>query len=78
MVRGPTDVSEFLCVSVRYQSVRNIVCGGKVHPVTDHAGTEGGVEVYLYPYFNLGAGWGRWSMPRPGRFTTGKDPVPVV
>ena len=22
--------------------------------------------------------WGGWSTPRPGRFTPGKDPVPVV
>ena len=22
--------------------------------------------------------WGRWSAPRPGRFTPGKDPVPIV
>jgi hypothetical protein len=24
--------------------------------------------------FNLGATWGGWSTPRPGRFTPGKDP----
>ena len=23
-------------------------------------------------------GWGGWSAPRPGRFTPGKDPVPIV
>ena len=28
--------------------------------------------------FNLGARWGGWSRPRPGRFAPGKDPVPVV
>ena len=22
--------------------------------------------------------WGEWSTPRPGRFTPGKDPVPIV
>ena len=22
--------------------------------------------------------WGGWSTPRPGRFTPGKDPVPIV
>jgi hypothetical protein len=27
---------------------------------------------------NLGARWGGWSMPLPGRFTPGKDPVPTV
>jgi len=29
-------------------------------------------------FFNLGARWGGWSTPRPGRFTPGKDPVPIV
>jgi hypothetical protein len=29
-----------------------------------------------YSFSNLGARWGGWSTPRPGRFTTGKDPVP--
>jgi hypothetical protein len=28
-------------------------------------------------FFNLGARWGVWSIPRPGRFTPGKDPVPI-
>jgi len=32
----------------------------------------------LYSFFNLGARWGRWSTPRPGRFTRRKDPVPTV
>ena len=31
--------------------------------------------VFLYPR-NLDGG--RWSAPRPGRFTPGKDPVPIV
>jgi hypothetical protein len=36
------------------------------------------VEVQLYSFFNLGAGWGGWSTPRLGRFTPGKDPVAIV
>jgi hypothetical protein len=28
--------------------------------------------------FALGARWGGWSTPRPGRFTPGKDPVTIV
>jgi hypothetical protein len=32
----------------------------------------------IYSFFNLGARWGGWSTPRPGRFTPGKDPVPIV
>jgi hypothetical protein len=26
------------------------------------------VEIYLYYFFNLGARWGGWSTPRPGRY----------
>jgi hypothetical protein len=33
---------------------------------------SGGVEVWLYSFFNLGARWGGWSTPRPCRFTPGK------
>ena len=29
-------------------------------------------------FFNLGVICGGWSTPRPGRFTHGKDPVPIV
>jgi hypothetical protein len=32
----------------------------------------------MYSFFNLGARWGGWSMPRPGRFTSGKDPAPIL
>jgi hypothetical protein len=32
----------------------------------------------LYSFFNLGNRWGGWSTPRPGRFTPGNDPVPIV
>jgi hypothetical protein len=28
--------------------------------------------------FNIGAKWVGWPTPRPGRFTPGKDPVPIV
>jgi hypothetical protein len=34
--------------------------------------------VWLYSFFNLGTRWGGWSTPRAGRFTPGKDPVPIV
>jgi hypothetical protein len=37
-----------------------------------------GVEVHLYCFFNLGDRWGGWSVPRPGRFTLGKDWVFIV
>jgi len=40
---------------------------GKVRSVTGHEGPEGGVEVQLYSFLNLGARWG-WvvnATPRP-------------
>ena len=37
-----------------------------------------GVEVYIYSFINLGARWGGWSTPRPGRFTPGKSPISIV
>jgi hypothetical protein len=40
---------------------------------------HGGVEVQLYSFFNLGARWGGWSTPPPGRrFTPIKDPVSIA
>jgi hypothetical protein len=36
------------------------------------------VEVELYSFFNLSTRWGGRSTPRLGRFTPGKDPVPIV
>jgi len=30
---------------------------------------KGGVDIYLYSFFNPGAKWGETSTPRPGRFT---------
>jgi hypothetical protein len=32
----------------------------------------------VYSFFNLGARWGGLATPRPGPFTPGKDPVPIV
>jgi hypothetical protein len=37
-----------------------------------------GVDVKLICYFNLGARWGGWSASRFGRYTPGKDQVPIV
>jgi hypothetical protein len=38
----------------------------------------GEVEVSIYSFLNLAARWGGWSTPCPGRFTPGKNPVPIV
>jgi len=32
----------------------------------------------LYSFFNLGAGCGGWSTPRPGLFTPGKTLYPLI
>jgi hypothetical protein len=37
-----------------------------------------GVEVQLYTLLTSAVEGGGWSAPRPGRFTAGKDPVPIV
>ena len=51
---------------------------GKTSPYNRPRTPRGGVQVQLYSFFNLGARWGGWSTPRPGRFTPWKDPVPNV
>jgi len=33
---------------------------------------------YILLYFNLRARWGRWSRPRPGRYSPRKSQVPIV
>jgi hypothetical protein len=39
---------------------------------------RGWIEVYLYPFLTSALEGGGCSVPRPGRFTPGKDPVPTV
>ena len=39
---------------------------------------RGGVQVYLYYFFNLGARRGGWLKARIDRFTPGKETVPIV
>jgi len=51
---------------------------GKVQPTTNPEGPDG--EYRCTSTFFLTSTWYgvRWSMPRPGRFTPGKDPVPIL
>ena len=51
---------------------------GKVHPITDPDGPEG-EQMYssTLPSMTALVGGG-WSTPYPGRFTPGKNPVPIV
>ena len=53
--------------------------GVKILPITGHEGPEG-EQMYssTLPSTSALDGGGRWSTPRPGRFTPGKDPVPIV
>ena len=45
----------------------------KVHIRRGYEGLEGGVEVYLYSFFNLIARWGWLLKPHSGRFTAGRE-----
>jgi hypothetical protein len=58
--------------------VTMVLVKGKGHPITGHEGSRGGVEVSLYSCSASALGGDGWSAPRPGRFTPGKDPVPIV
>jgi hypothetical protein len=51
---------------------------GKVHPVRGHEGPD--VEYKYSSTLSLTSALdeGGWSTPRLGRFTPGKDPVPIV
>jgi len=50
----------------------------KRYPQNKPRRTRWGVKTYVYSSFNLSARWGGWSTPRPGRFTLGNDPVPII
>ena len=51
---------------------------GKVHPITGHEGPEGEQRYSSTLPSTSALDEGGWSTPRPGRFTPGKDPVPVI
>ena len=51
---------------------------GTVHTRTGHKGREG-EQIYSSALPSTSApDGGGWSTPRPGRFTPGKDPLPIV
>ena len=51
---------------------------GKVLPITGHEGPEGEQTYSCTLPSTVALDGGGWSTPRPGRFTPGKDPVPIV
>jgi hypothetical protein len=51
---------------------------GKVHPRTGHEGPEGDWRYSSTVSLISTIDGGGWSKPRPGPFTPGKDPVPIV
>jgi len=51
---------------------------GKVHPRTGHEGPEGELMQSSTLALTLALDGGEWSTPRPGRFTPGRGPVPIV
>ena len=60
------------------QTDRQTDIKGKVHLITGHEGTK--VEYRRISTLSLTSALdgGGWSTSRPGRFTPGKDPVPIV
>jgi len=51
---------------------------GKGHLVTGHEGPEGEQRYSSTLSLTSALDEGGWSTPRPGRFTPGKHPVPIV
>jgi hypothetical protein len=76
------DVCVLMKMARRMQTAPATGCGehgeGKGHPITGHEGPRGEAEVRLYSFSTSALGGGGWSAPRPGRFTPGKDPVPII
>jgi hypothetical protein len=51
---------------------------GKVQPRTGHEGPEGEYMYSTTLSLTSALDGGGWPTPRPGRFTPGNDPVPIV
>jgi len=70
-------ISRNVTVNICSQQVGSMGTG-KVHPITGHKGPE--VEKMYSPTLPSTSALvgGGWSTARPGRFTSGKDPVPIV
>jgi hypothetical protein len=76
-------VGQFLSICIKcwyktFGDIRRNYSVMKLLTLEQLMNARSGVDVQLYYFFNLGARWGGCLTPRPGRFTSGKDPVPVV
>jgi hypothetical protein len=60
------------------QTCRMVHNKGKGHPITGHQWPRWGSRGIALPILNLGPRKGGRLASRPGRFTPGKDPVPIV
>jgi len=74
----PTKANYVLITKLIPLLCKTIKGKGRVHPRTGHEGLE--VEERYGSTLSLTSalGGGGWSTPRPGRFTPGKDNVPIV
>jgi len=60
------------------REVTNCKGKGKVHTTTGHEDPEGEQRYSSTLYLTSAVDEGGCSAPRSGRFTSGKDPVPIV
>jgi hypothetical protein len=65
-----------LAVSGDTNLILRIKC--KVYPRTGHEGPEGEKRYSSTLSLTSALGGGRWTTPRPGRFTPGKESVPIA
>ena len=69
----PTSVAD-----QRSACICTVSSKGKVQPRTGHESSEGEERYSSTLSLTSALDGGGWSTPRPGRFTPGKDPVPIV
>ena len=73
-----TFVGKNMCRGFTLMTEIRTIGKGKGHPRTGHEGLEGESRYSCTLSLTMALDGGGWSTPRPGRFTPGKDPVPIV
>jgi len=76
----PMSISYYLTLQqcYCYYHVKHPQCKGKVNPRRGHEGPEVEQRYSSTLSLTLALDGGGWTMPRPGHFTPGKDPLPTV